>query len=274
MYRIYPGTTGFSSSAQVPLTIAPKDGTPLAATAFQDSEGSQLDLYYLDASDNIVEAYLFCNTGSTTLTLRKNGYVWSGSGVHPSSSLAALYLDSSYGWRLYYQDSNGVLAELVGDNGWSTGTPSTNAKPRVGSPIAASLLPGPNINVFYVDTGNADLYYLQWVGSWSSPTLLTTALVSSWDGTVVSLAATAQTQSTDLRTYFISSDREVWEFGLNSNLQWNSQPAQSPVWAKSDLAAGGIAAVGWADQVRFYYIVDGTVVQADLGGTSWSEMVI
>ena len=40
MYRIYPGSGGFSAAQILPLSIQPKDVTPLAATAHQDSSGN------------------------------------------------------------------------------------------------------------------------------------------------------------------------------------------------------------------------------------------
>jgi hypothetical protein len=40
MYRIYPGSGGFSAAQILPLSIQPKDLTSLAATAHQDSSGN------------------------------------------------------------------------------------------------------------------------------------------------------------------------------------------------------------------------------------------
>jgi hypothetical protein len=34
------------------------------------------------------------------------------------------------------------------------------------------------------------------------------------------------------------------------------------------------AAIGWVDQVRFYYFHDGNIVQADLNVGSWSTVII
>lgn len=220
--------------------------------------------------------------------MRKNGIIQGGSNVHPSSSLGAIYIDSTYGWRVYYQETDGDIGELVGNNGWSAGT--LGGTGIAGSPIAVALLSGPIINVYYVEgsVGCNCLYILSWNGGWASSKIIrfnkqssltsrigqlpTTAFVSSWSPNQVSLAATSQTQPyNNFRTYFIGRDKEVWEFGLNDKQEWNPDPAQSPVWADCDYAAGGITAIGWDDQIRFYYVVGGEVVQAALSGTSWSE---
>jgi hypothetical protein len=40
MYRIFPGSGGFSAAKILPLSIQPKEVTSLAATAHQDSSGN------------------------------------------------------------------------------------------------------------------------------------------------------------------------------------------------------------------------------------------
>ena len=52
---------------------------------------------------------------------------------------------------------------------------------------------------------------------------------------------------------------------------WLKQPDQSQVWGTADV---DIAGVGWADQVRLYYLTGGVWVEATLGNTTWTKKEI
>jgi hypothetical protein len=39
MYTVYPGSTAFGTPQILPLSISPKSGTPLAATAYDNGDG-------------------------------------------------------------------------------------------------------------------------------------------------------------------------------------------------------------------------------------------
>jgi hypothetical protein len=130
----------------------------------------------MDTSNNIIEAYHSCSPTSTALNLNTNEIVSSviKTSVNQDSSLAATYMDDTYGWRVYYQDSNGIVSELVGNGGnWSTGSlDSYSYQANSGSPIAVSMEAVPGLNIFYVDSSNDDLTYITYGNGWSSCTLI------------------------------------------------------------------------------------------------------
>ena len=78
-------------------------------------------------------------------------------------------MDSFSGWRVYYQDSNGVVSELVGQGGgWGIGSlDSESHKANFGSPIAVSMEASPNLYVFYVDASDDDLTYTTSATGWN-----------------------------------------------------------------------------------------------------------
>jgi hypothetical protein len=39
MYTVYPGSNSFGTAQVLPLSISPKAGTPLAATAYDNGDG-------------------------------------------------------------------------------------------------------------------------------------------------------------------------------------------------------------------------------------------
>jgi hypothetical protein len=191
MYTVFPGSNAFSTPQILPLSIVPKAGTPLAATAYDAGDGTaavrvlspstfnissrtwwmlkqnaQLDLFYLDGSNNVVQASLKNIKSSTTVSLLQTTVIQSGTNVNPSSSLAAIYMDASYGWRVYYQAISGSIQELVGGNSWKTG--STLGTGISGTAITVAMISVPNLNVFYIDYSTSSLYFMAFTYDWSN----------------------------------------------------------------------------------------------------------
>lgn len=126
---------------------------------------SQLSLYYLDTTNNIIEATFTSSLSSTTLTANSTTIIASNSTVSPSTSLAALYL-AGYGYRAYYQSTTGNLYELVnGGSGWKAGA-KLSALAATGSPLAASMVDAPHMNLFYVGASVDELYNIAYDSSW------------------------------------------------------------------------------------------------------------
>jgi Fungal fucose-specific lectin len=126
----------------------------------------QLDLFYLDSSNNIVQASHTNTKSSTAVSLVQTGIIQSGTNVNPSSSLAAIYMDAAYGWRVYYQTTSRSIQELVGGNGWNTGT--TLGSGLSGTAITVAMISVPNLNLFYIDSSSGSLYFMAFTGSWSA----------------------------------------------------------------------------------------------------------
>jgi hypothetical protein len=238
---------------------------------------AQLDLFYLDASNNVVQASHTNTESSTTLSLTKTTVIQSGTNVNPSSSIAAIYMGASYGWNVYYQTTSGIIQELVGGESWTNG--SVLGTGISGTAITVAMISAPNLNVFYIDSSSTSLYFMAFTSSWSAPTQVTSASVPSWNGSAsISLAAIAQTDPDMLRTYYIGTDNEFHEFRCATTTSWNCSsdvPDQATAWTSSDSAGpGAVGAIGWLDQVRFYYFHDGNIVQADLDDTKWVTDII
>jgi len=49
---------------------------------------------------------------------------------------------------------------------------------------------------------------------------------------------------------------------------WLKQPDQSQVWGTADAGIGGL---GWADQVKLYYMTGGALIEASLVNTTWTK---
>jgi hypothetical protein len=90
--------------------------------------------------------------------------------------------------------------------------------------------------------------------------------------------AVAQTDPDMLRTYYIGTEKEFYEFWCATTTSWNcfsDVPDQSTAWTTSDSTGpGAVGAIGWVDQVRFYYFHEGDIVQADLDDTNWGTGII
>lgn len=107
------------------LDITPMQGTPLAVTSSNTTDGNGVDvnLFYLtinDTSDvSIVRAALECSNGADTCSTASNEVI-SGvlsNGVDPKSDLSAVLLNNEASrFRVYYQAPGAVIWVLVADD--------------------------------------------------------------------------------------------------------------------------------------------------------------
>jgi hypothetical protein len=127
----------------------------------------QLGLFYLDGSNNVVQASHTNTKSSTTVSLVQTTIIQFGTNVNPSSSLAAIRMDAAYGWRVYYQTTSSKIQELVGfGGGWNTGT--TLSSGLSGTAITVAMISVPNLNVFYIESSTDSLYFMAFTSSWSA----------------------------------------------------------------------------------------------------------
>ena len=73
-------------------------------------------------------------------------------------------------------------------------------------------------------------------------------------------------------------DSGIYEF-LGSNASttstnWEAQPERNRVWATADFPGLDITAVGWEDEVRFFQVEHGRLVQGSLNNTTWTESFV
>ena len=96
--------------------------------------------------------------------------------------------------------------------------------------------------------------------------------MTKWNGTNTSLAAIQESQPDYLRTYYVGTDLEIHEFyGDGSGNKFSPKSDQSSQWKTLDTPGpGALAGIGWADQVRLYYVSGGKVVQTALSNTTWA----
>lgn len=235
-----------------------------------------MSLFYLDTSNNIVLANYTSTLGNSGLTLTTTVQI-SATGVHSSSQLAAVYLDNSNGYRLYYQTTSGTIQEMVGvGSKWKNGTTLSSATANGGSPLTVSSISAPGIlqvSLFYVDSATKSLFNTIYNGGWSSGAALGSTTIALWDGANTALATIAQysTSPKYLRTYYVADDNSIHETldpGA-AGKTWNDSDSSSS-WPSADFtAAGSIAGIAWDDQVRVYYVSNSTMTQLLLKDTVW-----
>ena len=126
----------------VTLTPPPNQGTPLAVVSSNSSSGNSImtSLFYLSTDSSrkpvICQAMLECSQGSASCTTKFN-VVISGAmteGIAPKTKLAALLLDGSSEYRVFFQALSGWIWVLVAHG------------PTDKSPWAVSQVGGPGIS--------------------------------------------------------------------------------------------------------------------------------
>ncbi|XMA07259.1 hypothetical protein WAI453_000050 [Rhynchosporium graminicola] len=254
--------------------MAPKPGTPLSTVEVSSSENTTVSLFYLDASNNIILATYISALSGLDLTLRNTFIIVPSTGVHPNTQLAAIYLSSAFGYRLYYQSPSSVLQELVVDNtGWHNGEVLPVAA-IAGSPLSVTITkvesPTPRLVVFYVDDKTRTLFSVTYYIEWKLGVALSTTALYAWT-TNTALASITQTNSVYIRAYYIGSDKEIYEMlDPGAGTVWSTDSDRDPNWPKADFsAAGGLVGIGWDDQVRVYYLSGGVVKQLSVSGGNW-----
>ncbi|PMD20409.1 hypothetical protein NA56DRAFT_180764 [Hyaloscypha hepaticicola] len=272
-YRSYPGEGSFSAAQALPLTVQPKAGTSLAACEFYDATMNYMQLFYQDSSNNIICANFTSSLSTTKLKLINSVQIAAGTTADASSSLAAVYLEASSGWRAFYQATNGTILELVGTfKGWRAGAVLSTADAIAGSPLALSMLTAPKMNIFYVDSSTSSIYSISYNDGWQTPSALTSTAITKWNGSNTSLAAVQESEPLYMRTYYVGTDSEIHEFNSNPGGPFSKKSDQSPEWEVLDTQGpGALAGIGWLDQVRLYYVSQGKLVQSSLNNVTWAS---
>lgn len=263
----------------------PKANSPIAATVYQEANGNtQVQIYYLDNSNNIIASWNACNPNSTTLRQSQNLLIASHTttDIQSESSLAAIYRNSS-AVRIYFQNRLGRIQELISEKNWEINSAFKEPTAINGSAIAATS----DLMVYFVSpyqhlsyTKKEEVY---WSSRKSKPLL--DRLISdiypavdiifqpeqfpAWNGNQVSLAAAATNNHEHL--YYVSLDRTLNEFALETNKSWPLQATLVPKSSEHDDIGGSIAAIAWQDSVRVFYWSGNTLVQAALGGGAWTK---
>jgi len=272
----------FEASRTVALKIEPRVGSPMAATAEIDPTTGvvTLNLFYISGEYNISMSVITCPPNSASCNTIDNCYIPTTSAPNEYTGLAAVNINDAQDWRVYFYDEAGILSEIAGNSsGFDMGTPFGGSALN-SSGIAAVNVNSTtnNINVFYVDQLTEALFTTEFTdGAWTLPTTVSPDRVVSWNPT--SGLAAAYSNSTDqIHVYYTGIDSGVYEFlGSNAsttNTTYAAQPGRNHIWATADYPGADISAVGWLDEVRFFQVAQGKMVQGILNHTIWTETFV
>ncbi|KAH8880587.1 hypothetical protein GQ53DRAFT_755008, partial [Thozetella sp. PMI_491] len=274
-YSTYGGGASFNLTDKLDVSSAPSLKTPMALVSrLDDSSNVLATLFYISSSGDsssiskmeisCQKSYLTCSTTSTSVITTN-----ATNKVHPQSGLAAVWLGDS-GARVYYQSESGSLVELNGaseaKSGWKDG--ELKASAAAGSRIAATWATGPKISVFYADSQSNLPSELVYDGGWKSAVNVATGSPSSWNVSSSLAACYVPTPDTFRFYYSDTTTGTIVEYlRSGSDTAW-TKSGSSTKWSTAD---SGIAAVGWLDQVRLYYMSGSELQQSLLGNGTWKS---
>ncbi|KAG9228684.1 hypothetical protein BJ875DRAFT_489620 [Amylocarpus encephaloides] len=263
--KYYSGGPNYDAQT-LELKISPKPGSPLATLVYLGSSTFTTILFYMDDDNNIVEAYHSSPLRSGSLSFDSTKIIVSSTDVYSYSSLAAINVDGGPK-KLYYQRSDKKIQEIVGNDGWGKGQEFETALD--GSPITLSMVDSPSVNVYYLNDQNT--LRQNWLDkasdSWDGPFDFSSSMLQNWPNNNPRFAAAGNTDPITQRFYYIDSNNQVQEYVRESGT-WTAQLGS---WPQSEGPPGGIAAIGWKDQIRFYYMSGGELAQGYLDGTTWRK---
>ncbi|KAI0024475.1 hypothetical protein F4780DRAFT_603491 [Xylariomycetidae sp. FL0641] len=167
---IFPGNASFAFP--IPGTdVAPKNGTGLAASGYQEGPDNYAALFWQTDEGKIVEGLFVCNA-TTGLYSLSNGGPWvistsvPSSGIHPHTGLAAAVLNADEGIRVYFQYVDNTLAFLQYKGSWAFGG-NISHDPQLGHMPAVGWTDIQRLSVVAPrDNANIEVADLQLNSSW------------------------------------------------------------------------------------------------------------
>ncbi|KAI1004487.1 hypothetical protein K3495_g3728 [Podosphaera aphanis] len=274
----------FEPPTNVSLTIPPRVGSPISATAEQDTVTGviMLNLFYISGINNVTMSALTCAEGSAKCGTINNCRLPTTVPVSRETGLAAVNVNNSQDWRVYYHDQSGFISQLQGNaSGFDTGA-RIGGEGLNGSDITAVNINSTtnNIHVFYTDMLTQALFTLQFENNWTTPRPVSNARVNNWNP-YSGLGSAYRPALDQLHVYYTGLDKGVYEFVLNgtntsnnSNTSFQPQPDGSRPWAEADYVGADITAIGWDDQLRFFQPARGRLVMGELNNTNWGEIFV
>ncbi|KAL2075455.1 hypothetical protein VTL71DRAFT_398 [Oculimacula yallundae] len=273
----------FRPEQEVRLSIPPKLGSPLSATTSLDSTTGvvSLSIFYISGRNNITMSTLTCSLNSDRCKTVENRNLPTQVAPSNFTGLAAVNVNEAQDWRVYYHDADNYISELQGDVagfnlGKKIGGQAMNASSMAAININSTTN---NIHIFYIDGLTQTLFKTQFIESgWTKPSIVSPDLIGSWNPRSGLGAAYTKVQD-QLHVYYTGTDAGIYEFlGSNAsktiNAKWAVQPGHNHLWHTADVIGGPIAAIGWADQARFYQLKEGALAEGHLNGTTWTEAFI
>lgn len=177
-FRLNSGEQNFTGQQTMNLSIVPASNAPMSMVSMLGTDGNiYISLFYI-YDTKIVLANVSCSLAICTTIY--NGAISDDITypIYKTSGLAAVYLGSKSGYRVFYHNSDRYLTELstLGDGSWDHGA-TISGKAVAGSSISATEIGTSGMMaVLYVEDKSEELYYIQYNATWqggnSQPSLL------------------------------------------------------------------------------------------------------
>lgn len=155
----------------VTLTIPPKVGSPLSATAEEDSQTGvvMINLFYLSGDktvSNVTMSAITCPANSASCNTINNCLLPTKIPTLVYTGLAAINVNNAQDWRVYYLDQEGAVSQLMGNgSGFDEGVKIGGTGLNTSSMAAVNYnMSTNNINLFYVDALTKNLFKMQYTG--------------------------------------------------------------------------------------------------------------
>ncbi|KAI1334711.1 hypothetical protein F5Y15DRAFT_284132 [Xylariaceae sp. FL0016] len=285
------------TSMVLPLTqYTPRNNTGLSATGWYDGNTTWTSMFYLSDDGSIVNSLLECdwNTGEWVNT---GDWVISGGAPTPAinSSITAVLLGSTAGYRVFYNGLDGTLHEIGYTKQWSYyGVVSNDA---ISSPAIGATFFAENENVTVVrprdskNIGVSTWYPKERWNLTSFPEPLagdnntngtsasnleldsstTSYDLPSWDGTASTIVAGIDNSLTHY-VFYIGTDKQLHQ-AFNGKEGWLlSTEADKNSWPVADTAGGslGISCDYTTQAIRLYYSSGGSIVEVASNDGKWA----
>ncbi|KAH9895508.1 hypothetical protein F4778DRAFT_783865 [Xylariomycetidae sp. FL2044] len=290
----------------LPLTShPPKNNTSLSATGWTDGETAWASIFYLDNDDEIINTLLECNWGSGTWK-NTGDYMISGNApkVAPDSGLAAVLLGATDGYRVFYNDLEGIMHYL----GYTSSTQQWDyygvvSQDAVSSQAISATFSTQNQNISIVrPRDNKNMGVSRWhdddmwhVSAFPQPLTLTgnqstnatdqddlhldpvvtDFSLTSWDGNASTLGIGIDSSYTRY-IFYIGTDKKIYQLH-NDNSTWvpTDRPSDE-AWPDADVAGGnfGIASDFTSSTMRLYYMSGGQMIEANGDNGNWQAATV
>ncbi|KAI0008216.1 hypothetical protein F4779DRAFT_628653 [Xylariaceae sp. FL0662B] len=285
----------------------PKTNTSLSAVGWVDGQTTWASIFYLDKTDEIVNTLLECDWNSGQWQNNGDFIISTGAPqVAPNTGLAAVLLPVNDGYRVFYNDPEGVLhhigyasdaqrwsyygvvsrdraaSQAVGSSFSPQNNNITVVRPRDGRNIGVSR--SFNDHLWHISTFPQPL-----TGTGKPETNATNASdiqldfvtpgfeLPAWDGNAASIAV--GTNGSNARSvFYIGTDKRVHQVGnTNTSTTWSvfERPSDT-AWPQADVASGhiGIASDFTSNALRLYYMSDGEIVEINGDNNVWQDATV
>ncbi|KAK4453349.1 hypothetical protein QBC34DRAFT_203237 [Podospora aff. communis PSN243] len=294
------GTAYYSHTdgSELPLTYKPKNGTALAGVGYWNEITTIASVYYVERDGALANALLECNM-NTGLFKSNGNWIISGADntVHANTSLAAVLLGATGGYRLYYNDADMTINEIgyqPGGDGWvwrGIISKDIQSSPALGAFFSgkenitvASIRDSQNIEVvrYNSDTtwristfpkplaGNLTTHETNATDFAYNETVPLNFSMPAWDGKTKALGVSIDSAYTR-SIWYIGTDQSLYAV-RNKNYTWSVEANQSTAfWPLADTpnAEFGIASEFKSSMVRIYYFVKGQLAEIKYEKGAW-----